>query len=321
VIPSNEAEAISTVALIAALADGRRQDEERARLAELAASLGTENHGVLTRKILAGQVRLADVIGKIESEDGRRAAFELAVSVCHADGVATTQEQEFLDDLGSSLRLDEAYTKAVRKAGDNVARAEPAAPTLDAPDLPAGETGSGAGRPSQAGLPALDPEAALDGMIERSAMLAGALELLPQGLAGLLVVAVQGRMVHQVGADFGHRPGADQVRDLAKAVGIGAAAQVLEGGARRALGGLLGRTVGGAAGAVTGAAFAFATTYALGQVAKRYYAQGRQLSGQDLRAMFEELRAEGRARFPALEERIRAQAESLRLPALLEKLG
>ncbi|MGE0555951.1 MAG: DUF533 domain-containing protein [Gemmatimonadales bacterium] len=318
-IPSNEAEAISTVALIAALADGRRQAEERARLADLAASLGTEEHGVLTRKILAGQVRLSDAIGRIGSEEGRRAAFELAVSVCNADGIATTEEQEFLDDLASSLRLDEAFAKAVRKAGENVARTPPAAPTLDAPDLPLVETAGG--RPSQAGLPALDPEAALDGLIERSAMLAGALELLPQALAGLLVVAVQGRMVHRIGADFGDRPGAEQVRDLAKAVGIGAAAQVLEGGARRALGGLLGRTVGGAAGTVTGAAFAFATTYALGHVAKRYYAQGRELSGQDLRAMFEELRAEGRARFPALEERIKAQADSLSLPALLDKLG
>ena len=57
-----------------------------------------------------------------------------------------------------------------------------------------------------------------------------------------------------------------------------------------------GKAFGKLGGAATGIAFSFATTYALGQVAKRYYAQGRQLSGQDLRAMFEELRAEGRAR-------------------------
>ena len=59
------------------------------------------------------------------------------------------------------------------------------------------------------------------------------------------------------------------------------------------IGGLLGkaagRTLGGVGRAATGMAFSFATTYALGQVAKRYYAGGRQMSTALLKQSFQDL--------------------------------
>ena len=69
--------------------------------------------------------------------------------------------------------------------------------------------------------------------------------------------------------------------------------QYLEQFGRKLLGGLLGkvagRTIGGLGGAATGMAFSFATTYALGQVAKRYYAGGRVMSTAMLRETFQGL--------------------------------
>ena len=47
--------------------------------------------------------------------------------------------------------------------------------------------------------------------------------------------------------------------------------------------------MGGIGGAATGVAFSFATTYALGQVAKRYYAGGRVMSTELLRHSFQSL--------------------------------
>jgi len=47
--------------------------------------------------------------------------------------------------------------------------------------------------------------------------------------------------------------------------------------------------VGGIGRAATGMAFSFATTYALGQVAKRYYAGGRQMSTELLKQTFQDL--------------------------------
>ena len=69
--------------------------------------------------------------------------------------------------------------------------------------------------------------------------------------------------------------------------------QYLEQFGRKLLGGLLGKvagkTFGRVGGAATGMAFSFATTYALGQLAKRYYAGGRVMSTAVLRDTFQNL--------------------------------
>ncbi len=75
--------------------------------------------------------------------------------------------------------------------------------------------------------------------------------------------------------------------------GVGLTSQYLEQFGRKLLGGLLGKTVGktfGWAGsAATGMDLSFATTYALGQLAKRYYAGGRVMSTAVLRDTFQHL--------------------------------
>ena len=62
---------------------------------------------------------------------------------------------------------------------------------------------------------------------------------------------------------------------------------------RKLLGGLLGRVAGKTFGkvgsAATGITFSFATTYALGQLAKRYYAGGRVIDTAVLRDTFQNL--------------------------------
>lgn len=69
--------------------------------------------------------------------------------------------------------------------------------------------------------------------------------------------------------------------------------QYLEQFGRKLLGGLLGkvagRAVGYVGGAATGVAFSCATTYALGQVAKRYYSGGRTMTTAVLRDTFQNL--------------------------------
>jgi len=67
--------------------------------------------------------------------------------------------------------------------------------------------------------------------------------------------------------------------------------QLLGGFAHRLAGGLLGGLVGQAA----GSAFAFASTYALGQVARKYYASGRTLSAAQLKDVFSSMLENGRA--------------------------
>jgi hypothetical protein len=80
---------------------------------------------------------------------------------------------------------------------------------------------------------------------------------------------------------------------------VGLTSQYVEEIGRKLLGGLLktvgGRMLGGLGREATGAAFSFATTYALGHVAKQYYASGRTLDMGDLKATFASLLGEAKS--------------------------
>jgi uncharacterized protein (DUF697 family) len=162
----------------------------------------------------------------------------------------------------------------------------------------------------------------LDDLILKQAMLAGALELLPERLANVAILPVQMRLVYQIGKQQGQELNLDQMKDLGATLGIGMTAQALEGIVRGTLGGLakgiLGGLVGGATGLAAGAAVTFASTYALGHVAKQYYAQGRTLTADDLKALFARFQEEARSLFPKVEEKIREQSKTLNVQSLLE---
>lgn len=311
---------IATIALIAALADGERGPEEQKQLKQIAATVGGDDFDQLTRKILSGQVRLGDVAGALSGDDARRMAYEMAVCVCNADGVANRREKEFLAELRTSFGIGAAGE--VEAAAQALASAPLPGPSVEVSPPTLSSEGP---RPSQAGLPAVSPDQALDDMILKQAMLTGALELLPQGIATLAIVPLQLRLVYRIGADYGHQLDGNQIKDLAGTMGVGAAGQVMEGIARKMLGGvakgLLGRFIGGVAGGVAaaaaGAAVTFATTYALGHAAKQYYAQGRRLSRDDLRSLFARFQEEAKTLFPKVQEQIQAQSRGLKLPQLI----
>jgi uncharacterized protein (DUF697 family)/tellurite resistance protein len=302
-------EPLATIALIAAFADGDRTPEEVETLNRLATEIGGGDFAAIARRVLSGQASLSDIAGKLSSAEAREKAYEMAAAVCHADGVANEKEKTFLKELRTLLSLDATSTSAVDATVGQVAMVGPIGPTIES-------AGSGAADPT-------------DDMILKNAMLAGALELLPHGLAAMAIVPLQLRLVYRIGADQGQKLDANQIKDLLGAVGIGAAGQVMEGMARRVLGGVargvLGNLVGGLAGGVAatagGAALSFATTYALGHAARQYYAQGRRLSRADLQALFAKLKEDARTIFPRVENQIRDQARGLNLQQVLQRLG
>ena len=67
-------------------------------------------------------------------------------------------------------------------------------------------------------------------------------------------------------------------------------------------------------------AVTFGSTYALGHVAKQYYAQGRSLSAADLKQLFARFQEEAKTLFPKLQQQVQAQAKSLNLESLLSSL-
>lgn len=141
-------------------------------------------------------------------------------------------------------------------------------------------------------------EAELDKMILNAAILNGALEIMPHKLATMAIVPLQMRLVYQVGKVYGFELDQGHIKDFLATVGIGLAAQAAEGFVEHAVrelarewaGGFLGNLIG----EFTGGAVAFGSTYAIGQVARRYYASGRSLSAAQLKDVFASMLNNGR---------------------------
>lgn len=301
-------DATVALCLLAALADGEHAPAERDQLERLAGGAPLD----------PGE-SLESLAARLGTPEERRRAYEMAVSIVYADGAANPAERSFLDRLRKALGEPDDALNPLHQEAESVALATVTGPL-------GGSSGGGRSngepsRPSQAGIPAMSHDAALDELIRRQALLCGALELLPQNLATLAIIPLQTRMVYRIGADFGQKAGPEQIKDLVGAMGVGAAAQVLDGMARRVVGGLgrgllgrvLGGIVGGAAGAAASAGVSFVATYAIGHAAKQYYAQGRNLSREDLQALFQRFRQEGEALLPKVQEEIHTQAQRLDL--------
>ena len=291
-------EPIVAIALMAALADGQATSQEKERLAELGTSLGVTDVNALAGRVAMGGLSLAEAAGRLSDVESRRVAYETAAGVCHADGPANEQEARFLVGLRTALGLD----ATAAAAADAEATAVSSTPLTVATGTPASPAG-------------------LDELIQRQAIITAALELLPDRLANMAIIPLQLRLVYQIGQAHGQQMDADQVRDLAGALGIGAAAQVAERAVRKLLGGLVGGALGGTTGFAAGAAVTFASTYALGHAAKQYYAQGRSLSADDLKALFARFQQEAKALFPKLEQQVQSQAQSVNVKQLLGLRG
>jgi tellurite resistance protein/uncharacterized protein (DUF697 family) len=303
-----EAETVLEVGIAAALADGRRDERELARLREVARATGVDPSSVDA----ATAALHADLAARLPSEEARRAAYELAVAVCGADGTIDDAEERFLAGLRAMLGLTEEAVAGVHRDARAIAAASVPSPAT---------TGASTGV-----APRADD---LDELILQQAKLTGALELLPQSLASMAIIPLQMRMVYRIGQAHGQALDAAQVQDLLGTMGIGMAAQVVDGVARKIVGGvfagvlgsLLGGLAGGVAGAASGAVTSFATTYALGHAAKQYYAQGRALSADDLRALFARLKDEATNLYPQVRSQIESQASSLDLSQILKSIG
>ena len=281
-------QALLTIALLAAFADNHHDDREREQVRRLVDTLGDQAAELhlagLYGQVLLKQVNLATVAATLTDPSQRQLAFEMAVCVCDADGSTTDSEQAFLQHLAQVLGLDASVTTPLNQQGLAMADLADAA----APQRPQAVAAAPA-VPDVAG----PDQAELDRSILNYAILNGALELLPQSWASMGIVPLQIKMVYGIGKAHGFELDQGHIRDFLATLGVGLTSQYLEQFGRKLLGGLLGQLGGGMGRSVGKAtasvAFSFATTYALGQVAKRYYAGGRQMSTALLQETFQSL--------------------------------
>lgn len=290
-----EHKAVLTIAMMAAFADGENSEVERTALRSMAESFGPDAHINLWdvyQDVVDRRRPLAEVAAQLTTPEARTMAYDMAAGVCEADGTVNAKERAFLDSLHAAL---------------NPGASPP--PPLLSPVAPA--------VPSGAVPPLLEPvdTEAVDKMIINYAILNGALEMLPHGLATMAIVPLQMRMVFRIGKQYGYPLDRGHIRDFLATAGVGLASQAVENVARGLLGGLAGSLLGGIGRAVVGTGtsfgFAFAGTYAIGELARRYYAGGRKMESAVLRGTYARLLVEGKSLFSQHAGAVQARARTL----------
>jgi uncharacterized protein (DUF697 family)/tellurite resistance protein len=292
----SETRAVVTLSLLAAFVDGEKHERERAEIKRIAEGFSQAdglNLPTLYQDVLMKRVSLASVAGELKSPESRQLAYEMAVCVCDADGAQSDSERMFLADVRSSLGLD-ASAAAFSQRAEEIA-AVPVAATAVA---------TAANSPDSAEL---------DKSILNAAILNGALELLPETLSTMAIIPLQMKLVYRIGQAHGYQLDSGHIKDFLATVGVGLTSQYLEQAGRKLLGGLLGKVGGGLlrglGNQAVSSGMSFASTYALGHVAKRYYAGGRTLSAQMLKDAFSGVVKEGQSLqtqyLPAIQEKAR----------------
>jgi len=274
-----ESSAVLAIAIHAAFADGAPADPEREQIRRVADGLaggGVPGLPSAYQAVLVEKRTVEDAASALSTPESRRFAYEMAVAVAESDGVRSDAERAFLDRLRSLLAVDAAPAAELERQTQALLTTPVPAPS--SPQKP-------------------DP-AALDARILNAAILNGALELLPESLATMAIIPLQMRLVYDVGLAHGYALDRGHVTELLATVGAGVTGQAVEQVGRKLLGGILGsiggRMLGGLGRQAVSSGVAFATTYALGQVAREYYASGRRIDAAQLKVVFQRMLEEAR---------------------------
>jgi len=274
-----ETRAILTLCLLASFADGEKHERERDEIKRVAQNFSHDDvlHlSTLYQDVLMQRVTLPDVVTRLQSTEAKRLAYEMAVCVCDADGTLSEAEQTFLSKARVALGLNAGASEAFVQQAQSIAA-----------ESVSGGLVAGAGIQAAASSRVAVDEAGLDNAILNAAIVNGALELLPETLSTMAIIPLQMKLVWRIGKAYGFELDSGHIKDFLATVGVGLTSQYLEQAGRKLLGGLLGKIGGGMLRGMgqqaVSTGMSFATTYALGQVAKRYYAGGRTLSTQMLK--------------------------------------
>lgn len=302
---NKEFEALAMISLMAAFADGGADEGERAKLKEIFdsfAELGPDAY----RRVVMGEATVEAEAALLTTDNLRTLAYEMALAVCDADGVSSEKEKAFLEKLRAALGLPAAAVAESTRQAEAMA----AAP-LDVPIAPLPVE-----LPAAAATMTADPrDAETDALIRKYAIINGALELLPQSMATMAILPLQMRLVYLVGNAYGVQLDSGHIKEFLAVAGVGVTSQMFENFARKVFGGLvrgaMGKTAGRLAKGAAGAALTFATTHALGQVAKQYYRGGRRMDQIQLKEIFSQQVAQAQQLYSQHSGAIQQQAQTL----------
>jgi uncharacterized protein (DUF697 family)/tellurite resistance protein len=296
-----ENEAILTICLMAAFADGSKSEVERNNFKSIMDSLDSEVSPNLFQNVLLKKVSLEEVAAQLATNESKTLAYEMAVYICDSDDIINQKEKEFLDKLKNLLHIDSNTAGTIEKQGEEIV-VIPVKETFEIPTTP-------------------NHDAEINKMILNYSILNGALELLPQSLATMAIIPLQTKMVYRIGKYYNYDLDSGHIKEFIATIGLGFTSQVLEGYARKLIGGFAKKFIGkmgkGIASAATGAAFSFGSTYAIGKAAHSYYSGGRKLNTDQLRNLFTKFSDESKSLYTKYQREIQNKARNINVNEII----
>ena len=270
------------------------------------------NVAAIYQDVILNRASIDRAVAALTTPEMKSLAYEFAVGVCDADGVQGDAERAFLSSLRSKLALS---PQAAATATALTANAEAFAAA------PLGTSSSF--EPAQ--LASTMSSAEQDKVILNYAILNGALELLPETLASMAIIPLQMKMVYRIGKTYGFELDKGHIKDFLATAGVGMASQYVEQIGVKLIGkifggGLIGGLIGGIAKQTVSSGMSFSTTYALGHLAKRYYAGGRTFSATVLKDTYTELLGQATNMQSQYLPAIREKARNINVAQILQEV-
>lgn len=267
----SEKEAVASLRALVCMAkaDGVLQDQELRALQGALEGVALPG-GVTLGSLLAEAVDFDEQLASLTTPELKEQLFKSAYSMAHADGSCSPVEQALLDKMSASLSIPTEQRSLLARLFTETKR------TVLPSSIEA----------------VTDPEARaieIHNDVVKYAILSGILGANPiPGLAiasDLAVVALQVKLVRDIGQYWGHTVDKKAALSLLGGVGIGT-------GARLAVSQLAKLVPGW--GSAFGAATSFASTFALGRVADEFFSSSNAASMESLKDRFKEAEAEGK---------------------------
>lgn len=255
-IAEKEALACLRVLVAIARADGTVHNDERKSLAAALESLELPG-GATVDSLLAEKPDLEAELAQVTSVDAREQLYRSAYFMAYADGTCTKEEQAMLDRIADATGADRNSLAGLFVgvgAGNDGADDAPRGSLFD---VPAAITDP------------VERAGKITSHVLKYSAVTAVLGAFPvPGLAiatDLAVIALQLKMVRDVGGLWGQAVDAKRARSILYSLGLGT-------GARLAVSNLAKFVPGW--GSVFGAATSFASTYALGKIIDKFFSSG-----------------------------------------------
>ena len=267
-----------------AKADGKLTADERAALETMVEALpgGSDLKPFLDERA----PEFDQLLAEIKTPAAREQLWQSAYSLVHADGSASAEEQALLDKIRTTYRIDEQVVSATRRLLDETKD------TL----LPSNIS------------PIADPAARqkeIDQDVLKYSVLSAVLGAFPvPGVAiatDLAIVALQVKLVRDVGQYWGHTVDKAAAKTLLAGLGLGTGARIAVSNLAKLV-----PVWGSAFGATT----AFATTWALGKIANRYFESGQKADIGKLKKEMKAVEKEGKDAYAAQKDAIEAKRQA-----------